>query len=110
MQPRASNVDGFRLSVSSGSSGYSSLGSGPDDCESLGDVYVWGEVWCDGSLGDGSVNYSNPKTDVLLPKPLQSNVVLDVHQIACGVRHAALVTRQGEIFTWGEESGGQLGH
>ncbi|KAL0438241.1 UNVERIFIED_CONTAM: PH, RCC1 and FYVE domains-containing protein 1 [Sesamum latifolium] len=30
--------------------------------------------------------------------------------IACGVRHAALVTRQGEVFSWGEESGGRLGH
>ncbi|KAF2296569.1 hypothetical protein GH714_000268 [Hevea brasiliensis] len=48
--------------------------------------------------------------DVLLPRPLESNVVLDVHHIACGVRHAALVTRQGEVFTWGEESGGRLGH
>ncbi|KAK4340897.1 hypothetical protein RND71_039398 [Anisodus tanguticus] len=47
---------------------------------------------------------------VLLPRPLESNVVLDVHHIACGVKHAALVTRQGEIFTWGEESGGRLGH
>ncbi|PIA45387.1 hypothetical protein AQUCO_01700735v1 [Aquilegia coerulea] len=68
MQVRTSVGDGFRISVSSGTS-YSSQGSGPDDIESLGDVYI-----------------------------------------ACGVRHAALVTRQGEVFTWGEESGGRLGH
>ncbi|XP_077252873.1 PH, RCC1 and FYVE domains-containing protein 1-like [Tasmannia lanceolata] len=109
MQLRSSNGDGFRISVSSAPS-CSSHSSGPDDCESLGDVYVWGEVWYDGSLTDGSVNSFGSKTDVLLPKPLESNVVLDVHQIACGVRHAALVTRQGEVFTWGEESGGRLGH
>ncbi|XP_058101617.1 PH, RCC1 and FYVE domains-containing protein 1-like isoform X2 [Magnolia sinica] len=107
--PRTSTGDGFRISVSSAPS-CSSYGSGPDDCESLGDVYVWGEVWCDGSLADGSGNSFTSKTDVLLPKPLESHVVLDVHQIACGVRHAALVTRQGEVFTWGEESGGRLGH
>ncbi|CBI23652.3 unnamed protein product, partial [Vitis vinifera] len=72
MQLRTSGVDGFRISVSSTPS-CSSQGSGPDDIESLGDVYVWGEI-------------------------------------ACGVRHVALVTRQGEVFTWGEESGGRLGH
>ncbi|OVA07553.1 FYVE zinc finger [Macleaya cordata] len=109
MQPRTSTGDGFRISVSSAPSS-SSQGSGPDDIESLGDVYVWGEVWCDGNLVDGSLNPLPSKIDVLLPKPLESNVVLDVHQIACGVRHAALVTRQGEVFTWGEESGGRLGH
>ncbi|KAF9607869.1 hypothetical protein IFM89_003573 [Coptis chinensis] len=96
------STDGFRFSVSS-------QGSGPDDTESLGDVYVWGAVWSDGITNNsGSPHLS--KTDVLLPKPLKSNVVLDVHQIACGVRHAALVTRQGEVFTWGEESRGRLGH
>lgn len=109
MQLRTSNADGFRISVSSTPS-CSSGGSGPDDIESLGDVYVWGEVWSDGILSDGSMSSLPMKVDVLTPKPLESNVVLDVHQIACGVRHVALVTRQGEVFTWGEESGGRLGH
>ncbi|KMZ61630.1 Regulator of chromosome condensation (RCC1) family protein [Zostera marina] len=106
MQGRVSNGDGFRMSVSSAISS-SSQGSGPDDCESLGDVYVWGEIWCDSS--DITPNSICTKTDVLLPKSLESNVVLDVHQISCGVSHAALVTRQGEVFTWGEEFGGRLG-
>jgi alpha-tubulin suppressor-like RCC1 family protein len=30
--------------------------------------------------------------------------------MACGGKHAVLVTRQGEVFSWGEESGGRLGH
>ncbi|XP_020530161.1 uncharacterized protein LOC18445808 isoform X3 [Amborella trichopoda] len=109
---RGGTGDNLRHSVSSAPSS-SSQGSGPDDIESLGDVYVWGEVWCDGSLKngvDGAPNSGCSKADVLLPKPLECNVVLDVHHIACGVRHAALVTRQGEVFTWGEESGGRLGH
>ncbi|KAJ8774168.1 hypothetical protein K2173_009599 [Erythroxylum novogranatense] len=109
MQLRASNADGFRISVSSTPS-CSSGGSGPDDIESLGDVYIWGEVWNDGTNADGSLSSAHTKNDVLVPKPLESNVVLDVHQIACGVRHIGLVTRQGEVFTWGEESGGRLGH
>ncbi|CAH2052952.1 unnamed protein product [Thlaspi arvense] len=103
------STDGFRISVSSTPS-CSSGGSGPDDIESLGDVYVWGEVWSEGILPDGTISKETVKTDVLTPRPLESNVVLDVHQIVCGVRHVALVTRQGEVFTWGEEAGGRLGH
>ncbi|XP_037491420.1 PH, RCC1 and FYVE domains-containing protein 1 isoform X2 [Jatropha curcas] len=108
MQLRTSGGDGFRISVSSTPS-CSSGGSGPDDIESLGDVYIWGEVWSD-VAPDGSLKHVAIKNDVLSPKPLESNVVLDVQQIACGMRHLALVTRQGEVFTWGEESGGRLGH
>ncbi|XP_057531268.1 PH, RCC1 and FYVE domains-containing protein 1-like [Amaranthus tricolor] len=117
MQPRGSSVDafrlstdGFRLSVSSTPSCSSQGSAGPDDIESLGDVYVWGELWSEGGVADGFGNPQSTKIDVLTPKPLESNVVLDVHQIACGVRHVALVTRQGEVFSWGEESGGRLGH
>lgn len=99
MQPRLSNGDGFQLCVSSAPS-WSSHSSRRDDCESLGDVYVWGEVWYDGNSADGSINSFTSKTDVLIPKPIESNVVLDVHQISCGVGHVALVTRQGEVFTW----------
>nr|XP_043612393.1 PH, RCC1 and FYVE domains-containing protein 1-like [Erigeron canadensis] len=112
MQLKGSNSDAFRVSVSSAPS-TSSHGSGPDDCDALGDVYIWGEVICENvvKLGpDRNVNHSSTRADVLVPRPLESNVVLDVNHIACGVRHAALVTRQGELFTWGEESGGRLGH
>ncbi|KAE9622284.1 putative chromatin regulator PHD family [Lupinus albus] len=109
MQPRTSIGDGFRVSVSSAHS-TSSAGSGPDDIESLGDVYVWGEVWSDGVSPEGYGTQVPSTTDVLVPKPLESTVVLDVQQIASGVRHIALVTRQGEVFTWGKESGGRLGH
>lgn len=84
--------------------------SGIDDIESLGDVFVWGEVLADGISSDGLGNPVPVKTNVLIPKSLESNVVLDVQQIASGVRHTALVTRQGELFTWGEECGGRLGH
>ncbi|XP_040997959.1 PH, RCC1 and FYVE domains-containing protein 1-like [Juglans microcarpa x Juglans regia] len=111
MQVKGSGSDAFRVSVSSAPS-TSSHGSAPDDCDALGDVYIWGEVICDNEKvgSDRNANYLTPKADVLLPRPLESNVVLDVRYIACGVKHAALVTRQGEVFTWGEESGGRLGH
>ncbi|KAL6615859.1 hypothetical protein ACP70R_038129 [Stipagrostis hirtigluma subsp. patula] len=106
---RTSGADSSRLSISSAPSA-SSVGSGTDDIESLGDVYVWGEVWTDVAASDGLTSSSCSKIDVLIPKPLESDVVLDVNQIVCGSRHVALTTRQGEVFTWGEEFGGRLGH
>ncbi|CAK7346805.1 unnamed protein product [Dovyalis caffra] len=112
MQVKGSGSDAFRVSVSSAPS-TSSHGSAPDDCDALGDVYIWGEVICDNAVkvgADKNATYLSTRADVLLPRPLESNVVLDVHHIACGVKHAAMVTRQGEVFTWGEESGGRLGH
>ncbi|MQL96978.1 hypothetical protein Taro_029664 [Colocasia esculenta] len=112
MQVKGASSDVFRVSVSSAPS-TSSHGSAQDDCDSLGDIYIWGEVICDSSSRAGSeknLGAWSARTDVLLPRPLESNVVLDALHVACGVRHAALVTKHGEVFTWGEESGGRLGH
>ncbi|KAL8140042.1 hypothetical protein V2J09_006063 [Rumex salicifolius] len=110
MQPRTSTGDNFRLSISSTTPSCTSTNSGQDDLESLGDVYVWGELWSDGISIDSIISSFSSKIDILIPKALETNVVLDAHQIACGVHHVALVSRQGEVFTWGEEFGGRLGH
>ncbi|KAL5551685.1 hypothetical protein UlMin_001861 [Ulmus minor] len=88
-------------------------GSGHDDGDALGDVFIWGEGTGDGVLGGGTHRVGSSvggKIDSLFPKALESAVLLDVQNIACGGRHAALVTKQGEIFSWGEELGGRLGH
>ncbi|MQM01592.1 hypothetical protein Taro_034354 [Colocasia esculenta] len=109
---RGSAVEAFRVSLSSAVSS-SSHGSGHEDFDALGDVFIWGEGIGDGLLGGGSqkVGYSPTKSiDSILPKALDPVVVLDVHSIACGNRHAVLVTKHGEVFSWGEESGGRLGH
>ncbi|CAL1406076.1 unnamed protein product [Linum trigynum] len=105
-------MDAFRVSLSSAVSS-SSQGSGHDDGDALGDVFLWGEGTGEGVLGGGvhrAGNCFGVTMDSLLPKALESTVVLDVQNIACGSRHAALVSKQGEIFSWGEESGGRLGH
>ncbi|KAK6144082.1 hypothetical protein DH2020_020902 [Rehmannia glutinosa] len=105
-------VDAFRVSLSSAVSS-SSQGSGHDDADALGDVFIWGEGTGDGVMGGGPNRVGSSfgvKMDSLLPKALESAVVLDVQNIACGGRHASLVTKQGEIFSWGEELGGRLGH
>ncbi|KAL0370318.1 UNVERIFIED_CONTAM: PH, RCC1 and FYVE domains-containing protein 1 [Sesamum angustifolium] len=111
-QMRGMGVDAFRVSLSSAVSS-SSQGSGHDDGDALGDVFMWGEGTGDGIIGGGPYKVGScfgAKMDSFLPKALESAVVLDVQNIACGGRHAALVTKQGEIFSWGEESGGRLGH
>ncbi|XP_039118003.1 PH, RCC1 and FYVE domains-containing protein 1-like isoform X2 [Dioscorea cayenensis subsp. rotundata] len=105
-------ADGFRVSLSSAISS-SSQGSGHDDGDALGDVFIWGEGTGDALLGGGSNRVGSCpglKMDSLVPKALDSAVILDVQNISCGGRHAALVTKQGEIYAWGEESGGRLGH
>ncbi|XP_047080047.1 PH, RCC1 and FYVE domains-containing protein 1-like [Lolium rigidum] len=89
-----------------------SYGSG-DDFDSMGDVLLWGK-----GVGDGKLAYSShlcenlygSRIDASLPKALESAVLLDIHSIGCGSKHSVLVTKQGEMYSWGEESGGRLGH
>ncbi|KAM1811864.1 hypothetical protein ACFX12_028454 [Malus domestica] len=111
---KGAGVDAFRVSLSSAVSS-SSQGSGHDegDALALGDVFIWGEGVGYCFLGGGSHRVgssSGCKMDSFVPKVLESAVVLDVQSIACGGRHAAFVTKQGEVFSWGEELGGRLGH
>jgi alpha-tubulin suppressor-like RCC1 family protein len=109
---RNSASEAIRISLSSAVSS-SSQGSCHEDIDALGDVFIWGEGMNDGILGGGLHrigNLSISEMDAFLPKALESRVVLDVHSIGCGYKHAVLVTKQGEIFSWGEESGGRLGH
>ncbi|KAG2671854.1 hypothetical protein I3760_13G012900 [Carya illinoinensis] len=108
----ATGMDAFRVSLSSAVSSSSQV-SGNNDGDALGDVFIWGEGTGDGILG-GGINRdgcsSGAKIDSLVPRPMESAVLLDVQNLACGRRHAALVTKQGEVFTWGEELRGRLGH
>ncbi|KAL9665629.1 hypothetical protein QQ045_021050 [Rhodiola kirilowii] len=106
-----SSTSEFRISLSSAVSS-SSQGSHQDDFDSLGAVFMWGEGVGNGLLGGGSdrVEKSSTKADALLPKPLESTVALKVNSVSCGRRHAMLVTKQGELYSWGEELGGRLGH
>ncbi|KAK8470818.1 hypothetical protein PHAVU_003G066900 [Phaseolus vulgaris] len=107
---RNSASEAFRVSLSSAVSS-SSQGSYHEDFDSLSDVFIWGEGIGNGILGGGVHRVGALSSmDAFLPKAFESKLVLDVHSISCGYRHAVLVTKQGEIFSWGEESGGRLGH
>uniref|UniRef100_A0A0E0NJC2 FYVE-type domain-containing protein n=1 Tax=Oryza rufipogon TaxID=4529 RepID=A0A0E0NJC2_ORYRU len=72
---------------------------------SLKDIFVWGEV--PGNVLDhGDVS----KANVSLPRLLNTTHIIDVQSVACGEKHAAIVTKQGEVFSWGVDNGGRLGH
>ncbi|KAL1551014.1 PH, RCC1 and FYVE domains-containing protein 1-like [Salvia divinorum] len=109
---RTSGTETIRVSLSSALSS-SSQGSYNEDFDNLGDVFIWGEGTGNGVMGGGLTRIkesSNKKSDALVPKALESTGVLDVQSIACGQRHAILVTKHGEVYSWGEEAGGRLGH
>ncbi|XP_011071628.1 uncharacterized protein LOC105157032 [Sesamum indicum] len=104
------SADSFRHSFSSAistSSPESSPGDGP-----LSNIFMWGEGIDDVLLDGGTSKYgeSFPRKDVFLPKILESASALDAQNIAFGSRHAVLITRQGQVFSWGDGSGGKLGH
>ncbi|CAD6242954.1 unnamed protein product [Miscanthus lutarioriparius] len=73
--------------------------------DSLKDIFVWGDV-----LGRMSDHGHVSATNISLPRLLKSSQILDVQSIARGEKHAAIVTKQGQVFSWGEENGGRLGH
>ncbi|KAK3015391.1 hypothetical protein RJ639_006885, partial [Escallonia herrerae] len=79
----------------------------------LRDILIWGEGIEGGCLGSRAdyIGYHNEMhLDSLLPKLYESTKMLDVQKISIGGKHSALVTKQGELFCWGEGKGGKLGH
>lgn len=109
---QSSGVENVRFSASSAVSS-SSHGSGFDDFDELSDVFFWGEVFCEGVPGDSFRKAGTPfavKINAPLPKQLQATFLLDVRNVASGSNYFALVTKQGEVYSWGQESGGRLGH
>uniref|UniRef100_J3M0R0 FYVE-type domain-containing protein n=1 Tax=Oryza brachyantha TaxID=4533 RepID=J3M0R0_ORYBR len=66
--------------------------------DSLKDVFLWGSV-----LGSMLGSEDIPKS---LPRLVGSAKMLDVQSIACGENHAAIITKQGEVYTCGNDSCG----
>ena len=76
------------------------------------DLYVW---------GTGPLTGLNVEENVGIPtlldfftKAVSSTPMTaagnKITQIACGGLHTAVVTQNGDLFTWGFNQGGQLGH
>ncbi|KAL3527388.1 hypothetical protein ACH5RR_012044 [Cinchona calisaya] len=71
----------------------------------LRDLLIWGE-----GVEAGCFSGGEAQCDALVPKVLESTIMLDVQSVSLGAKHAALVSKQGEIFCWGEGKMGRLGH
>nr|CAD7577020.1 unnamed protein product [Timema californicum] len=67
-----------------------------------GDLYSWGNNgYCE--LGNGTSNPCFVPTLIILPA---SKEVVDV---ACGSHHTLALTRDGEVYAWGQNNCGQVG-
>ncbi|KAH3763015.1 E3 ubiquitin-protein ligase HERC2 [Pelomyxa schiedti] len=76
-----------------------------DDSEDLSylGLYVWGRGG-DGQLGHGDCADQN------LPRPVVAMAGKCLVSIACGGKHTVAVTSKGDVYTWGWNCSGQLGH
>ncbi|XP_037623786.1 probable E3 ubiquitin-protein ligase HERC3 [Sebastes umbrosus] len=44
-----------------------------------------------------------------IPRPLAALCNIPVSQVACGSQHSVALTKDGQVYTWGQDSRGQLG-
>jgi alpha-tubulin suppressor-like RCC1 family protein len=66
-------------------------------------VYTWG-YGANGRLGHGD------QIDQYTPKRIEALIGVKAKQVACGYRHTAVCTEDGEVFTFGSGYYGKLGH
>ncbi|XP_034296362.1 probable E3 ubiquitin-protein ligase HERC6 isoform X2 [Pantherophis guttatus] len=69
---------------------------------SQGKVFSWGAGGF-GQLGTGNLKDSST------PKKIDSLSMYNVIQVACGHYHSIALTKDGRLFSWGQNSHGQLG-
>ncbi|WP_276829394.1 InlB B-repeat-containing protein [Bifidobacterium coryneforme] len=81
--------------------GTTSLGIGSD-----GQLYAWGDN-AQGQLGDGTT--SQHTTPVRVAKPDGTDSTFTWVQAAAGRTHSAAVGSDGQLYTWGDNTHGQLG-
>ncbi|KAM3831580.1 putative E3 ubiquitin-protein ligase HERC6 isoform 1-T1 [Vipera latastei] len=67
-----------------------------------GRVFSWGAGGF-GQLGTGILE------DSLIPKEIDSLSMYNVIQVACGHYHSIALTKDGRVFSWGQNIHGQLG-
>nr|XP_056711167.1 probable E3 ubiquitin-protein ligase HERC6 [Euleptes europaea] len=71
-----------------------------------GVAYGWGRNHAH-QLG---LSQRDPKEQIFKPCSVASLRNLDVIYISCGAEHTAVLTQDGSVFTFGDDSAGQLGH
>ena len=72
-----------------------------------GDLYTWGLIG-DGQLGHGEFATFGNETSVNSPKKVAG--ISNVTAVGLGSVNSAAVTANGDLYTWGQNSNGQLGH
>lgn len=72
-------------------------------------VFAWG-VNSNGELGlSSATSTAEPQLITALPMQMHGELI-GVMTVSCGKHHAALVTTQAKLLTWGNNKYGQLGH
>ena len=81
---------------------------------SSGDLYLWGRGF------EGQTGHASPALDdatnkaitgvQLLPKLVATFVRKPIASVACGENFTTVLTRTGEVWSWGEGQAGQLGY
>ncbi|XP_008296210.1 probable E3 ubiquitin-protein ligase HERC4 [Stegastes partitus] len=57
----------------------------------------------------GALLSVDPARFPLTARPLEAFSNIPVCQVSCGSRHSVVLTRDGQVYTWGQNSRGQLG-
>ncbi|XP_058151609.1 probable E3 ubiquitin-protein ligase HERC6 [Dasypus novemcinctus] len=66
--------------------------------------------WGGNQAGQLALSGSNVPEQIYKPRSIGALKNLDVIYISCGSEHTAVLTQDGKVFTFGDNSSGQLGH
>uniref|UniRef100_A0A670K147 RCC1-like domain-containing protein n=1 Tax=Podarcis muralis TaxID=64176 RepID=A0A670K147_PODMU len=70
-----------------------------------GVVYGWGK----NNAHQLGLSQADPKEQIFKPHSIAALRKLDVSYVSCGDEHTAVLTQNGSVFTFGDDSAGQLG-
>ncbi|XP_074922250.1 putative E3 ubiquitin-protein ligase HERC6 isoform X2 [Chelonoidis abingdonii] len=71
-----------------------------------GVVYGWGR----NNARQLGLSHANTREQVFKPYAVAALTTIGVVYISCGDEHTAVLTQDGSVFTFGDDSAGQLGH
>ncbi|XP_037686165.1 probable E3 ubiquitin-protein ligase HERC6 isoform X2 [Choloepus didactylus] len=66
--------------------------------------------WGNNNAGQLALSGNNVPEQIYKPRSIGALKNLDVIYISCGYEHTAVLTQVGKVFTFGDNSSGQLGH
>lgn len=72
-------------------------------------VNEWGQLFSWGSNTEGQLGLNSKNFMECSPRMVKTLGTSIVIQIACGMKHALALTNNGELYSWGSNSEGQLG-